>query len=88
MYFSMKSSNKTGYGSSSWNFRQGYQEPISDSYRWEALPICKFSEIILCRNIETVQVTVFWIVTKCRNEVGYQRFGEPCCLHLQGEPKR
>jgi hypothetical protein len=29
------------------------------------------------------QVQVFWIVTPCSVVVGYQRFGEPCCLHLQ-----
>jgi len=26
------------------------------------------------------RVEVFWVVTR----VGYQRFGGPCCLHLQG----
>jgi len=25
------------------------------------------------------QVEVFWVVTPCSDEVGYQRFGEPCC---------
>jgi len=32
-----------------------------------------------------IQVAVFWVVTPCRNVVGYQRFGGPCWLHLQGE---
>jgi len=26
-----------------------------------------------------------WDVTPCNGVVGYQRFGEPCRLHLQGE---
>jgi hypothetical protein len=26
---------------------------------------------------------VFRIVTPCNDVVGYQRFGRPCCLHLQ-----
>jgi hypothetical protein len=30
------------------------------------------------------EVDVFWVVTPCSVAVGYQRFGEPCCLHLQG----
>jgi len=32
-----------------------------------------------------IQVEVFWVVTPCSVVVGYQRFGEPCCLHLHGE---
>jgi hypothetical protein len=31
-----------------------------------------------------IQVAVFWVMTPCSDVVGYQRFGEPCCLHLQG----
>jgi hypothetical protein len=31
------------------------------------------------------QVDVFWVVTPSSVVVGYQRFGGPCCLHLQGE---
>jgi hypothetical protein len=30
---------------------------------------------------------VFWVVTPYSFAVGYQRFGGPCCLHLQGEMK-
>jgi hypothetical protein len=30
-----------------------------------------------------IQVEAFWIVTPCSVVVGYQRFGELCCLHLQ-----
>jgi len=26
-----------------------------------------------------------WVVTPCNDVVGYQRFGGPCCLHLQCE---
>jgi len=31
------------------------------------------------------QVQVFWSGTPCSVVVGYQRFGGPCCLYLQGE---
>jgi hypothetical protein len=31
-----------------------------------------------------IQAAVFCVVTPC-SDVGYQRFGETCCLHLQGE---
>jgi hypothetical protein len=35
------------------------------------------------------QVEVFWIVvTPCGVVVGYQCFGGPCFLHLQGEVKK
>jgi hypothetical protein len=30
---------------------------------------------------------VFWDVTLSSDEVRYQHFGTPCCLHLQGEVK-
>jgi len=30
------------------------------------------------------QAEVFWVVTPCSVVVGYQRFGGPRCLHLQG----
>jgi len=32
-----------------------------------------------------IQVEVIWVVTPCSDMVGYERFGGPCCLHLQGE---
>jgi hypothetical protein len=32
-----------------------------------------------------IQVEVFWVVTPCSVVVGYQCFGEPFCLHVQGE---
>jgi hypothetical protein len=32
----------------------------------------------------TIQVEVFWVVTPCSVVVGYQRFGGPFYLHLQG----
>jgi hypothetical protein len=32
-----------------------------------------------------IQIEVFWGVTPCSDAVGYRRFGEPCCLHLEGE---
>jgi hypothetical protein len=28
---------------------------------------------------------VFWVMTPCNDVVGRQRFGGPCCFHLQGE---
>jgi len=31
------------------------------------------------------QVELFWVVTPFSFVVGYQRFGSPCCLYLQGE---
>jgi hypothetical protein len=31
-----------------------------------------------------IQVNLFLVVTPCSAVVGYQRFGGPCCLHLQG----
>jgi len=31
------------------------------------------------------QVEVLWAVLPYCVMVGYQRFGGPCCLHLQGE---
>jgi len=34
-----------------------------------------------------IEFVVFWVVASCRVVVGYQRFGEPCCLHLQSSPK-
>jgi hypothetical protein len=32
-----------------------------------------------------IGVEVFWTVTTFSVVVGCQRFGAPCCLHLQGE---
>jgi hypothetical protein len=32
-----------------------------------------------------IHVEVFWVVMLCSVVVGYQHFGEPCFLHLQGE---
>jgi hypothetical protein len=40
------------------------------------------SEVLKAMKIEVV---VFWVVTPSINVVGYQSFGGPCCLHLQGE---
>jgi len=30
-----------------------------------------------------MEVDVFWVLTPCSVVLGYQRFGGPCCLHLQ-----
>jgi hypothetical protein len=32
-----------------------------------------------------IQDELFWVVMPCSVVVGYQRFGGPCCFHLQGE---
>jgi len=32
-----------------------------------------------------IQVVVLCVVTRRNNVVGYQRFGGPCWLHLQGK---
>jgi len=32
-----------------------------------------------------IHVEVFWVVTSFSDAIAYQRFGEHCCLHLQGE---
>jgi len=32
-----------------------------------------------------IQVPIFWVVTPCSVMGGHQRFGGPCCLHLQSE---
>jgi hypothetical protein len=34
-----------------------------------------------------VHVEVLWVVASCIVMAGYQCFGGPCCLHLQGEVK-
>jgi hypothetical protein len=33
---------------------------------------------------DSTQVKVVWTVTPCSVVVGYQRFGRPSCLYLQG----
>jgi hypothetical protein len=38
-----------------------------------------------CSQTPSIQVEVFWVVTPCSVVVGYQHFGGPCYLHLQGE---
>jgi len=43
----------------------------------------------MCDNYDTrnflVEVEFYYVVTLCSVVVRYQRFGSPCCLHLQGE---
>jgi hypothetical protein len=34
-----------------------------------------------------IQVVVFWVVILYSVVVGHQRFGGPCCFHLQGGSK-
>jgi hypothetical protein len=50
---------------------------------WKLMMIIR-SEVFTATNI---QVVVFWVLTPFSDVVGYQRFGRPCCLHLQGEVK-
>jgi hypothetical protein len=48
--------------------------------------------LIYCYNQDTEHSTLshvhlsrgFWVVTPCNVVVGYQSFGGPCYLHLQG----
>jgi len=42
----------------------------------------KVSSCDLLQNMQ-IHVTVIWVMTPCSVEVGYQRFGGSCCLHLQ-----
>jgi hypothetical protein len=37
------------------------------------------------KQVRGIEVIVFWVGTPCSDVIGYLRFGEPCCLHLQGE---
>jgi hypothetical protein len=41
-----------------------------------------------CRQYCKVQVAIFWVLRTGIDMVGYQRFGGPCCLHLQGDYMR
>jgi len=47
------------------------------------------TEFLVCRlevfAVVKLQVEVFWLITPCSFAVGKQRFGGPCCPHLQGE---
>jgi hypothetical protein len=46
----------------------------------------KFTESII-KPGKKIHVKVFWVVKPCSGGVGYQCFGGPCCIHLQGEVK-
>jgi len=35
---------------------------------------------MLANQTTCVKVPVFWVVTPCRDVVGYQHFRGPCCL--------
>jgi len=37
------------------------------------------------KTTKTFQVKIFWSVMQRSVAVGYQRFGGPCCLHLQSD---
>jgi hypothetical protein len=45
----------------------------------------KYDAIFEVFTVVKIQVDVVCVVTPCSVAVGYQRFGEPCCFHLQGE---
>jgi hypothetical protein len=57
---------------------------ISSCLRWEFVHSKQLIRFEVFTTIE-IQVQFFWVVTPCSVVVGYQRFGGPCCLHLQGE---
>jgi len=44
------------------------------------MPLCKGS--VLVDKIVRLLVELFWVMTQCSVAVGYQRFGEPCCLNM------
>jgi hypothetical protein len=39
----------------------------------------------LLENFSAIQVCVFWVLTPCTATVGYEGFGGPYCLHIQGQ---
>jgi len=39
----------------------------------------------MCETHVKIQDEVLWVETLCSDVVGYQRFGETCCFHLQSE---
>jgi len=51
------------------------------------LTILRATDLKLAKGIgsRVIQVEVFWVVTPCSVVAGYQRFGGPCCLHLEDE---
>jgi hypothetical protein len=57
--------------------------PCNDckQYRPNSLEVARFEVF----NMVKIQVKVFWVVILYSDAVGYQCFGGPCCLQLQGE---
>jgi hypothetical protein len=47
--------------------------------------ISSMNQVYTIKHTGKIQVVVFGVVTPCSDVVGYQRFGGPCCVHLQGE---
>jgi len=47
----------------------------------------KISQMIQLTRSEFFKIhfQVFWVVTLRSVVIGYQRFGAPCCLHLQAQ---
>jgi hypothetical protein len=56
----------------------GYQR-FEGPYAASILRVKRFEAFIALK----IQVEVFWAVTPCSVVIGYQRFGGPCCIHLQ-----
>jgi len=57
-----------------------------NKFTWEGI-LFTFKHVRASSGIKTssvLRVEVFWVVTQCSVVVGYQRFGGPCFLHLQG----
>jgi len=52
-----------------------------DSWRDLCLSDARFEFLTVVK----INVDFFWVVTPYSVGVGYQCFGRPCCLHLQGE---
>jgi len=54
--------------------------------KWAPFPVL-ISECTgcVCQLVQIYQVEVLWVVMPCSVVVGYQRFGGPRCLHLQGK---
>jgi hypothetical protein len=73
---------------------------VSDSHAASIFRVKWATEMLSYRNITrrhnpedldlfkqklSLPAVVFWVMTPCSDVVGHQRFGGPCCLHLQGE---
>jgi hypothetical protein len=64
-------------------YRNILQIKVVDLCNFYILHYVIFVRLVVLEKI--LQVGVFWVVTPCDAVVGYQRFGETYCLHLQDE---